>query len=297
MHCNPAQGGATGGILSKLHLFALSLLACLLLSPLPCPAENATFAIVSDSHVGASNSVYPAFIKAMDEEMIDMVIHTGDAINRPGSQREWSAFLEMTGPARKLCLAPGNHDIKGPKSVSAYLKHFPDLYYSFSDGDTLFVLLNTELPGEESMVGGEQFEWLKGELEKPFQYKLVFLHEPLFPVVLNHGLDRHKEERDRLHRLFLEKGVRLVVSGHDHIYDRSNRSGITYVIAGATGGVLPSFARDGDPFRYMVVTRKDGVYSFITKDMAGVVRDEFLIGGTASDRRVPNQAPRRAVRP
>jgi 3',5'-cyclic AMP phosphodiesterase CpdA len=265
------------------------------LSPLPCPAENAAFAIVSDSHVGASNSVYPAFIKAMDQEKIDMVIHTGDAINTPGNQRQWSAFLEMTGPTRKLYLAPGNHDIKGPRSVSTYLKHFPNLYYSFSGEDTLFVLLNTELPGEESTVGGEQFEWLKGELEKPFQNKFVFLHEPLFPVVSNHGLDRHREERDRLHRLFLETGVRLVVSGHDHIYDRSDRSGITYVIAGATGGVLPLFARDGDPFRYMVVTRKDGVYSFITKDMAGVVRDEFLIGGVAPDWHPSNQAPRRAV--
>ena len=287
--------GATGGIFSEGHPLALSLLACLLLSPLPCLAQNGPFAIASDSHVRASNSVYPAFIKAMDEEKIDMVIHTGDAINTPGSEREWSAFLEMTGPARQLHLAPGNHDIKGPKSVSAYLKHFPKLYYSFSDGDTLFVLLNTELPGEERVVGGEQFEWLKGELEKPFQCKFVFLHEPLFPVVPNHGLDRHREERDRLHRLFLEMGVRLVVSGHDHIYDRSDRSGITYVIAGPTGGRLPPFVRDGDPFRYMVVTRKDGVYSFVNKDMAGVVRDEFLIGGNASDRRLSNQAPRRAV--
>ena len=283
------------GIVPRRRLLLLSFLACLLLSPFPCPAENGTFAIVSDSHVGASNSVYPAFIKAMDEAKIDMVIHAGDAINRPGSEREWTAFLEMTGPTRKLYLAPGNHDISGARSVSVYLKHFPRLYYSFLEGDTLFVLLNTELPGEESMVTGEQFEWLKGELERPFQRKFVFLHEPPFPVVPNHGLDRHKEERDRLHRLFVESGVRLVVSGHDHIYDRSSRSGITYVIAGATGGVLPFPARDGDPFRYMVVAWKDGVYSFVVKDMAGVVRDEFLVGGAASERPLSNAVPRGAA--
>ena len=279
----------------KGRLVVLSLLACLLLSPLPCVAENGTFAIVSDSHVGASNSVYPAFIKAMDEEKIDMLIHTGDAIDHPGSQREWSAFLEMTGPARKLYLAPGNHDIRGTKSVSAYLKHFPKLYYSFPDGGTLFVLLNTELPGEESMIGEEQFSWLKGELERPFQSKFVFLHEPLFPVVRNHGLDRHREERDRLHRLFMEMGVRLVVAGHDHIYNRSDRSGITYVIAGATGGALPPLALDGDPFRYMVVTRKDGLYSFVVRDMAGIVRDEFVVGGAASDQPVADPASRGEV--
>jgi predicted phosphodiesterase len=280
----------------KVLLLALSLPACLLLSPLPCLAENETFAIVSDSHVGASNSAYPAFIKVMDQEKIDMLIHTGDAIDHPGSEREWRAFLEMTGPARKLYLAPGNHDIRGAKSVSVYLKHFPKLYYSFSDGDTLFVLLNTELPGEESMIGEEQFGWLKGELERPFQSKFVFLHEPLFPVVQNHGLDRHKEERDRLHGLFTDMGVRLVVAGHDHIYNRSNRSGITYVIAGAMGGVLPPILLDGNPFRYMVVTRKNGAYSFVVRDMAGVVRDEFAVGGAASDRPLADPAPRGEVR-
>lgn len=280
---------------SKIGALAIPFLACLLLFPVLGLADSGTFAIVSDSHVGASNSVYPAFVHAMEEEKIDMVIHAGDAINTPGSSREWHAFLEMTGPKIKLYLAPGNHDIRGAGSLPAYLAHFPNLYYSFSDGETLFVLLNTELPGEESMIGGEQFEWLKAELERPFQYKFVFLHEPLFPVIRNHGLDRHKAERDRLHRLFVETGVRLVVSGHDHIYDRAVRAGITYVIAGATGGVVPAFARDGDPFRYMVVTRKDGVYLFIVKDMAGVVRDEFLVGGLA-DRRLPDEVPQRAPR-
>jgi hypothetical protein len=37
--------GATGGIFSEGHPLALSLLACLLLSPLPCLAQNGPFAI------------------------------------------------------------------------------------------------------------------------------------------------------------------------------------------------------------------------------------------------------------
>ncbi len=257
-----------------------------ILFSVPGHAQYPTFAIVSDSHVGAANSVYPAFIRAIEDAKIDMVIHAGDAINTPGSTREWASFLEMTGPAIHLYLAPGNHDIRGKASVSAYLKYFPKLYYSFSEGDTLFVLLNTELPGEESMVTGEQFAWLKTELARPFRYKFIVLHEPLFPVIPLHGLDRHQAERDQLHRLFVRSGVCLVVAGHDHIYDRTARDGITYVIAGPTGGTLPSFLKNGDSFRYMVVERKNGDYSFLVKDMAGNTRDQFSVGATV-ERRFP----------
>ena len=52
----------------------------------------------------------------------------------------------MTGPAKKLYLAPGNHDIHGAASLSVYLRYFPKPYYSFAEGDTLFVLLNTDCP-------------------------------------------------------------------------------------------------------------------------------------------------------
>jgi hypothetical protein len=94
------------------------------------------------------------------------------------------------------------------------------------------VLLNTELPGEESMITGIQLSWLAAELDKKYRYKFVFLHEP----------DQNEAARDRLHKLFIRKGVSLVVSGHDHMYSRSRRNGIIYVTAPRMGEwVPPSF--------------------------------------------------------
>ena len=223
------------------HLFRPVLLLFLpfCLIPVSARAQHPVFAVVSDSHVGAPHSVYPSFIRAIEEAKIDMIIHTGDAINTPGSAREWASFLQITGPENGSISLPETTTYKEPSSLSVFLKYFPESYYSFSEGDTLFVLLNTELPGEESTISGEQLAWLKTELKRPFPYKFVFLHEPLFPVVPLHGLDRHRQERNRLHRLFAQSGVNLVIAGHDHIYDRMARDGITYVIAGPTGGTLP----------------------------------------------------------
>jgi 3',5'-cyclic AMP phosphodiesterase CpdA len=254
------------------------LLLLLLLWPLLALAELKTFAIVSDTHVGSPDSMYTAFIKIMEENKIEVIIHTGDAIHKPGSTAQWSEFFKITGPGKTLHLAPGNHDIRGKASLSTYLKFFPKKYYSFTDGDTIFILLNTELPGEESRITGEQFQWLKAELQRPFLFKFVFLHEPLFPLFARrHGLDRHKTARDELHRLFVKQGVQLVVAGHDHLYYRTEEQGVIYVIGAGAGGQLEYLSMNTDFFRYIVGTRTPEGYSFIARDMDGGIRDEFAV--------------------
>lgn len=248
----------------------------LLLIPLLAWAQQTPFVIISDTHVGARDSLYADFMHRIEEEKIQVVIHTGDAIETPGSLRQWARFFEITGSDKKLHLAPGNHDIYGKRSLAVYLRFFPKPYYSFSEGDTLYVLLNTELPGEEGMVAKEQLAWLQTELQRKFRYKFVFLHEPLYPAVPSHGLDRHEEARDALRRLFLQNSVSLVVSGHDHIYDRSMRDGIVYVIAPAVRGQRRFFTKNEDP-GYILAIRNGNGFSFTLKDIQGNVRDVFSV--------------------
>jgi len=259
---------------------SLIIALALFLVPLFVQAQQyIPFAIISDTHIRAgNNTVYPAFLHKMEGQKINLIIHTGDAIGTPGSASQWTRFLELTGSGKTLHLAPGNHDIRGEASLAVYLRFFPKPYYSFSDGDTLFVLLNTELPEEEGRITGEQLAWLKTELEKPFRYKFVFLHEPLYPLLPEHGLDKYKEARDNLHRLFVTKGVLLVVSGHDHIYGRTTKDGIRYVTAATLGGWLPSSMKSSDVFRYITAARKGDGYSFIVLDMDDNTKDQFTIG-------------------
>jgi 3',5'-cyclic AMP phosphodiesterase CpdA len=262
---------------SKVALLIIGL--ALILIPLYAEAQHqAPFAIISDTHIRAgNNNVYPAFLHRMEEEKINHIIHVGDAIDAPGSTSQWTRFLRLTGPDRILHLTPGNHDIRGKKSLALYLRLFQKPYYSFADGDTLFVFLNTELPGEESRIAGEQLAWLKAELEKPFKYKFVFLHEPLYPLLSGHGLDRYAEARDVLHRLFAAKGVSLVLSGHDHIYGRTTKDNILYVTAATLGGPLPLFMDGSEVFKYITTTRNGEGYSFTVWDMEGHTKDRFII--------------------
>ncbi len=265
----------------KQRVFIRKALLCvaglsLLFAPLSVCAQYAAFAIVGDTHIGAPGSVYPAFIRNIDKEGTSIIVHTGDAINNPGNLAQWAQFFDITGSGKMLYLAPGNHDIAGQSSLDIYVGFFGAPYSSTSDGDTLLLFLNTEMPGEESRIAGAQLAWLGAELAKPFRYKFVFLHEPLFPVISRHGLDRHPQERDSLHLLFVRSGVSLVVAGHDHLYDRSLRDGVTYVIGGRAGGhAWPT--KNGSATRYIMAKRTGDFYSFEVKDAEGAVKDSFSV--------------------
>lgn len=267
----------------RLRLAVLSFLpvAALLLSvltgPLLADPDAPRFAIVSDTHLGGpAHSAYAEIIRALDEEGISVIVHTGDAINTPGDASAWAEFLKITGPGKTLHLAPGNHDIRGAASFATYMRLFDTPFSSYAEGDTLFVLLNTEMPGEESRIGPGQFEWLAKELERPFRYKLVFMHEPLFPAMPHHGLDRHRAARDELHRLFVREGVALVVAGHDHIYEKQQKDGVEYVLCGRAGG-RASPGKNGNSMSYIIAERMGASYVLTVRDLDGDTKDRIII--------------------
>ena len=257
--------------------FRLLIALLLFFSPSVILAQFPPFAIVGDTHVGYAGSAYEAFITAIERQGIGIIIHLGDAIDRAGRAGQWAEFQRITGSGKTLYLIPGNHDVDSDRTLATYSTLFGKSYYSVSEGDTLFIMLNTEIPGERSEVAGVQFEWLEGELKRPFKYKFVFLHEPPFPFFPGHGLDRHRNARDRLHEMFVRSGVSLVVSGHDHVYHRSTRDGISYVIASGGGGKRYLSASNSAFLHYVIGTRTDKGYSFVVKDMEGEARDAFTI--------------------
>ena len=109
-------------------------------------------------------------------------------------------------------------------------------WYAFAYGDIQFILLNTQsffgYPGR-----AEQLEWLEQRLTDPaYRYSIVVFHVPPFSagVYPNDGA----AVRSDWVPLFEAHGVPLVLSGHDHNYQRLDVNGITYVISGGGSGVL-----------------------------------------------------------
>jgi 3',5'-cyclic AMP phosphodiesterase CpdA len=247
-----------------------------------CPAaDDGSFAIIGDTRIGKSESVYVAFIDRMQKEGVHTVVHVGDAIDTPGNAEEWERLFKITGNKITLYLAPGNHDVNNRRSLAACIKATGrEPYYSVAQNETLFLILNTELPDQEKRITGQQLGWLEKELARDFKYKFVFLHKPLFPTTFGTGrcLDRYPAERDRLHQLFVKHGVAFVGAGHQHLYDRSRKDGVLYVITGGGGALLHTFSEDyGGFMHYVVAKKRNGGYVFSVFDFKGTVRDEFSL--------------------
>ncbi|WP_028895088.1 metallophosphoesterase family protein [Syntrophorhabdus aromaticivorans] len=243
--------------------------------------DNRSFAIIGDTGIGASDVHYRTFLGKIKSEGIDLIVHTGDVIDKPGSKEEWGKFFDITGNKLTVLISPGNHDVRTAKSLKVYENLTgKNPYFTFTMGDTQMIILCTELPGEGSRITGKQLAWLSAELEKPFRYRFVFLHRPPFPAMYHMGtsLDRFEKDRDILHSLLVRHSVNMVVAGHEHLYNRATRDGIVYVISGGGGARLHAFTEEqGGFFHYIIAKRNKEGYVLRVYDFEGKVRDEFQI--------------------
>jgi len=158
----------------------------------------------------------------------------------------WGRHLNRTMPV------PGNHEYETP-GAEAYFDYFGDTagfpgggYYSFSRGGWQIIALNSELPMAE---GSAQFAWLRGQLISSVgRCTLAYWHRPLF----SSGPNGNNPDVRPLFRALYDAGADLVLTGHEHSYERFARQdpegradparGIRQFVVGTGGARLsPAF--------------------------------------------------------
>jgi acid phosphatase type 7 len=133
----------------------------------------------------------------------------------------WGQFKERTFPS------PGNHEYE-TEGASAYFDYFgkvagdPDKgYYSYDLGAWHIVALNSNC-GEVLRCGrgSTQTEWLKEDLAANAdegECTLAYMHHPRFSSGEEHGSTPKLEP---LWEALYEAGADVVLSGHEHNYER-----------------------------------------------------------------------------
>ena len=136
-------------------------------------------------------------------------------------------WLETISPINdRMKISIGNHDSdeeEGPEITAQLLNHFKlnKQYYSFNKGNVFFLVMSTQDSYSEN---SQQFNFVKQELEKAskdpnIDWIVVYYHKPIYTSSTKHaGLTSF---RDIYHPLFDQYKVDLVLSGHNHNYQRS----------------------------------------------------------------------------
>ena len=136
-------------------------------------------------------------------------------------------------------LAIGNHDAAlnhsdaSAEEIESELELLgtPGRYYTTTHGPVDFFYLDSSTPGLFGPEASTQLEWLDDALASSTnQWKVVALHHPIYSSGA-HGSTPGAQER--LQPVLERRGVDLVLSGHDHHYERAvPGDGITYVVSG-----------------------------------------------------------------
>ena len=126
----------------------------------------------------------------------------------------------------------GNHDVRVQRGRYQFATlSMPGPYYRRKLGDVeLFVL-------DSNNVNAAQTSWLERALASSnVLWKVAVLHHPAFTCGSYHS---HPNVVRRWVPLFERYGVRIVLSGHDHNYQRFvPRRGVTYVVHGGGAGAF-----------------------------------------------------------
>ncbi len=239
-------------------------------APADTPGEL-VFCVIGDMQQGGEPKrlqIVSRLAAAMAEERPQVVLACGDYIDGSSdpatSRRQLAQVLQALSPLQRhgevpLAAALGNHDRALPSSVLRAT--FGPPYYSFNLGQCHFVVLDTQQPGQYGRIEGEQWAWLIDDLQQAQAARFIFvvMHQPLFPVSVHRGssLDKYPRFRDRLHELFVRMRVTCVFHGHEHLYNRQERDGVTYVITG--GGGAPLYADE----------LRGGFYHYLRVDVTG----------------------------
>lgn len=205
--------------------------------------ETQPFRFAAFGDVRNGHNVHRSVVDAVARERIDFVVNTGDMVERGGKEAEWSRFFRIERPLlvdTPIVAAIGNHDMSTREYFRHYFMHQATganrRYFTHDWGNMRLVVVDAEI---ECRQGCEQFGYVEKMLkEGARQGKLMVLalHQPPYSSGY-HGSNKNVQEP--IVDLARRHGVELVLTGHDHNYERTEPlDGTTYIVTGSAGAPI-----------------------------------------------------------
>ncbi len=263
-----------------------------------------TFVVYGDDR--SDGAAHARVAKAMAAETFDFLIQTGDLVVEGADEAAWQSFFDIEEPIlcdRCLWAALGNHELHSDRAAAHFERYFDPaerssnpaasqvalpLYGTFRWGRARFYILNAF----EDWGGGKQRPWLEqalalGDHEPGIDLRVAVFHHGPYSAG-PHGnnqalLDAHIDD------LLVAHHVDLVLSGHDHIYERGQAGALKYIVSGGAGAPLyrditpiPSTRKVEATYHYVLATVTDEGVAVVAKRPDGSVVDQcsFARGGS-----------------
>ncbi len=216
------------------------------------PVAAFKFAHMSDVHSNPNVAEYVAEIDAFGAEFI---FDTGDQVSEGNSIPEWAEYFNQglsVYSKRGLFPTFGNHqymidkfpyiDPKAETAMEVFANPGAEKWYTFFYSDCQFFVLDANYRTNPD-VTFVQLGWLEDKLKEATdgvddpKFIIAGFHQPAF------SSGPHAWEIDQtfwVKKAFVSKfekyGVDLVLNGHEHMYERSEKGGVVYITVGSGSG-------------------------------------------------------------
>jgi hypothetical protein len=235
---------------------------------LPMKEGSTRFAVIGDSGTGGDTQrKVAARLAAVHKSFpFDFTLMLGDNLyggeNASDYRRKFEEpYKPLLDAGVKFYAALGNHDDPTQRFYKLFNMN-GERFYSFKapKGNVrLFAL-------DSNYMSKEQIDWLRKELGgSGSDWKIAFFHHPIYSSGEKHG--SNETLREQIEPLFVEHGVNVVFTGHEHFYERLKpQQGITYFISGSAAKL-----RRGNLSDESGITAKgyDQGYTFMIVEIAG----------------------------
>lgn len=256
------------------------------------PGSKFRFVAMGDTRNG--HRVHRSLMEAIAIEEPDFVVNSGDLVETGGYKDQWDLFFNIEQPViatSMLFAAVGNHD-------NSQRKHFRrwfllddwaqgNRYYWHDWGDVRFIALDTEI---EMRPGSPQHAFLVRALEGAVAEDRLIVVSFHYPPYSSGAHGPNPQLQDIFDELGPRYGIELILSGHDHNYERTKPiEGVTYMVAASGGAPI----RRLQPSWWSASVRTEPHYVVFDVDRGNLIGRAVNLDGAVFDSFIiPPHAPR-----
>ncbi|HEX4718043.1 MAG TPA: metallophosphoesterase [Thermoleophilaceae bacterium] len=227
------------------------------------PAAGKPFVLAAAGDGAGGETSAQTVVNRMKTWSPNLLLYLGDVYEKgaPTEFKNWygaptstlfGQFRSITDPV------VGNHEYSASPTAAGYFDFWDNIphYYSYNANGWHFIALDSTSQFGQTAAGSPMYKWLQDDLRTDTHpCTVAYFHHPPWNI----GSEGYTTRMDEIWSLLAQNGVAMVLTGHDHDYQR-------WVPLDASGNPPGRFSNGAGTTEFVIGTGGHSEQSFVATD-------------------------------